>query len=74
MLHLQGELRCVNLVLVIHLKLLKVYKGWFSMTRLVIHFIWGNMMMRHTHEGLMYEKLEKNQPKPSLSKKVDALL
>ena len=66
MVHLQGELRCVNLVLVVHWKVLKIDKGWFFMTQLEIHLICENMMMRHSNEGLKYEELEKNQSKHGL--------
>ena len=56
----------MNLVLVVHWKVLKIDKGWFFMTQLEIHLICENMMMRHSNEGLKYEELEKNQSKHGL--------
>ena len=53
----------MNMVLVVHWKVLKIDKGWFSVNQLEIHLIWENMMMRHSCEGLEYEELEKNQSK-----------
>ena len=66
MVHLQGEIHCVNMVLVTHWKVLKNDKGWFSENQLEIYLIWKNMMMRHSREGLEYEELEKNQSKHGL--------
>ena len=73
MVHFQGKLRYVNLVLVIHWKVLKIDKGWFSVTQLEIRLIWENLMMQHSHEGLEYGELEKNSQSMVLSKPVDAL-
>ena len=53
----------MNMVLVVHWKVLKIDKGWFSVNQLEIHLIWENMMMRHSCEGLEYEEIEKNQSK-----------
>ena len=36
------------------------------MTQFEIRLILENMMMRHSHEGLEYEKLEKNKSKHGL--------
>ena len=63
MVHPWGEYRCVNLVLVIHWKVLKIDKGLFSVNELEIHLILENMMMRYSREGLEYKELEKNQSK-----------
>ena len=51
----------MNMVLVIHWKVLKIYNGWFTVNQLEIHLIWENMMMQHSCQGLEYEELEKNQ-------------
>ena len=63
----------MNMVLVVHWKVFKIDKGWFSVNQLEIHLIWENMMMRHSCEGLEYEELEKISQSMVLSKQVDAL-
>ena len=63
----------MNMVLVVHWKVLKIDKGWFSVNQLEIHLIWENMMMRHSCEGLEYENLRKISQSMVLSKQVDAL-
>ena len=56
----------MNMVLVVHWKVLNIDKGWFSVNQLEIHLIWENMMMQHSRKGLEYEELEKNQSKHGL--------
>ena len=53
----------MNMVFVIHWKVLKIDKGWFFVNQLEIHLIWENMMMQHSCQGLEYEELEKKSVK-----------
>ena len=44
--HHQGELCCVNLVIAIHWRLLKIDTGWFSVTQLELPLVWESMVMQ----------------------------